>query len=131
MSYRLTENPRMVLRVADGVWIPDDARNGDYAEYTRWLAAGNVPEPYVPPPPAVPAAVSAFQARASLHLAGLLPTVEAMIADAGTPTVVRLAWEYGTEVRRDSPTVAAMATALGWTEAQLDALFIDALGIEA
>jgi hypothetical protein len=33
------------MRVADNAFIPFDPANTDYAEYLRWLAEGNTPEP--------------------------------------------------------------------------------------
>ena len=38
-----------ILRKSDGACIPEDPANSDYAAYLDWLAAGNVPDPYVPP----------------------------------------------------------------------------------
>jgi hypothetical protein len=64
-------------------------------------------------------------------LAGLLPQVEAMMADPGTPMLARLAWQDAQEFRRTSPTVLAMAQALQLNDSQLDALFISAAAIEA
>lgn len=83
------------------------------------------------PDVAVPAAVSSFQARAALLRAGLLDDVEAIMADAATPREAVLAWEYATEFRRGSPTVAAIAGALDLTDEQLDDLFIEAATIVA
>lgn len=84
-----------------------------------------------PPEPFVPYAVSRFQARAALHLAGLLDQVEALMAAPEADMLARLAWQDAQEFRRHSPTVAAMGTALGLDDAQLDALFTTAAGIEA
>jgi hypothetical protein len=89
-----------------------------------------VPAP-PPEPPAVPQTISPFQARAALLGAGLLDTVEAMLAHPDTPRTHRIAWEFATEIRRASPLVVALAGALGLDEATLDALFIAAAGIEA
>lgn len=93
------------------------------------LPAGTPIGPYAPPPPAVPQSVSRFQARAALFDAGLLAQVEDMMADA--PMLAKLAWTDAQEFRRTSPTVAAMAQALGLDEAALDALFFAAAAIEA
>ena len=38
------DNPRMILRKADGAFIPLKDGNSDYAEYLKWIAAGNTPE---------------------------------------------------------------------------------------
>lgn len=44
MSYKLTKTA-MVIRMADGAWIPPHADNVDYQRYQAWLAAGNTPTP--------------------------------------------------------------------------------------
>ncbi|MEJ7932589.1 hypothetical protein WG922_21645 [Ramlibacter sp. AN1015] len=77
----------------------------------------------------VPQVVSKFQAKAALHAAGLLASVETLMA--GADAVTRLAWTEAQEFRRQSPTVAAMGAALGLDDAALDALFTTAAGIEA
>lgn len=74
----------------------------------------------------VPQTVSRFQARAALHLAGLLEQVEAVIADPATPVLAKLAWQDAQEFKRTSPTIAAMSAGLGLTEQQLDELFTQA-----
>lgn len=93
------------------------------------------PEEIAKMPPALPApipqSVTRFQARAALHLAGLLEQVEAMIADPATPVLAKLAWQDAQEFKRTSPTIAAMSAALGLTEQQLDDLFTTAAGIDA
>lgn len=82
-------------------------------------------------PPSVPQSVTRFQARAAIHLAGLLEQVEALMAHPDTPMLAKLAWQDAQEFKRTSPTVLAMAGALGLTEAQIDDLFTTASGIEA
>jgi hypothetical protein len=88
-------------------------------------------DPPPPTPPGPPQVVSRFQARAALHLAGLLDDVNAMMADPATPMLARLAWQDAQEFRRQSPTVLAMAAELNLTDAQIDQLFITAAAIEA
>ncbi len=83
------------------------------------------------PVPSVPQVVSRFQARAALHLAGLLDDVEAMMALPETPVLAKLAWADAQEFERGSPTIAALAGQIGLTEAQIDQLFMDAAGIKA
>ena len=34
-----------LIRLSDGAGIPPDPANTDYAEYLRWLEAGNTPIP--------------------------------------------------------------------------------------
>lgn len=47
--YKLTGHG-VILRLSDSASIPADPANTDYAEYLRWVAAGNTPEPADPPP---------------------------------------------------------------------------------
>ncbi len=84
---------------------------------------------YNPGAPVIPAEVSRFQARAALHIAGLLPSIEAALAAADP--LAQIAWADAQVFRRDSPTIAALAAAIGMTEAQIDALFIQAAQIQA
>lgn len=80
-------------------------------------------------PVEVPQVVSRFQARAILHIDGHLTTVEALIS--GADVLTQLAWQDAQEFRRTSPSILAIASALGWTDAYLDDLFIRASVIEA
>ena len=66
-------------------------------------------------------AVSRFQAMASLLDAGLLSQVNTALADAGP--LAQLAWAEATEFRRNSPTIAGLASGLGLTDTQVDDLF--------
>ena len=79
-------------------------------------------------PPVVPEAITMRQARLALLAADLLDSVDAAISSLPSPQreAARIEWEYATEVRRDSPTMALIGAALGLTEEQIDALFIDA-----
>jgi len=73
--------------------------------------------------------VSRFQARAALHLGGLLDQAEAAVAEADP--IAQIAWRDAQEWRRDSPTIAAIATALGLADEQIDDLFRAAAQITA
>lgn len=84
-----------------------------------------------PPPSAVPQSVTRFQARAALSRAGLFTTVNTAMVAFPIGDERRLAWEDAQEFRRTSPTMLQMAAALGLSDAQLDALFTTAAGIEA
>lgn len=123
--------PTGVLRTADGAVIPSDVSNKDYAAYLDWKGKGNTPLPLPVLPPAIPYAVSPFQAQAALDEIGKLAQVEALMTDPATPKKTKMAWNKATEFRRTSPTVLAMAQAIGLTSAQLDDLFIRAAQIEA
>jgi hypothetical protein len=73
--------------------------------------------------------VSRFQARAAMHLAGLLTAVESVVIAADPLT--QIAWADATEFRRTSPTIATIAAALNLTDAALDDLFRSAAQITA
>lgn len=75
--------------------------------------------------------VTPFQAKAALLDAGLLDDIETLMADPATDRTVVLAWNNVTEFRRLSPMVAGIASALGWTDERLDALFEAAAQISA
>lgn len=100
----------------------------DEAEFLALLDGADLSQPVVVP---VPEAVTRFQARAALAQAGLLDSVNAMMDQPDTPVIVKLAWADALEFRRHSPTVLALADALGLNASQLDALFIAAAQIEA
>ncbi len=124
--------PAGVTRLADGVQI----KRGDPAwpDYLAWLASGGVPEaiPTTIPPIStdpVPLSVTRFQARAALHLAGLLDDAEAAIAQAHP--LSRIAWEHANVYQRDSPTVISISQQLGLSEAEIDDLFKTAASITA
>lgn len=51
MTYTLTQYS-YIIRDIDGACVPDDPANTDWKAYQQWLAEGNTPSPYVPPPPA-------------------------------------------------------------------------------
>lgn len=80
--------------------------------------------PKPPRRPLVPKVVTMRQARLALLQADLLDDVEAAIAAADQAT--RIEWEYASTVERNNALVASLTAALGWTEAQVDELFIAA-----
>ena len=82
---------------------------------------------YVPAVVAVPEVVTMRRARLALLGAGLLAQVNTAVANmpGAEGDAARIEWEYAQEVRRDSPLVAALSAAFGWTSAQLDDLFTE------
>lgn len=115
-------NNQMALLAAD---LGTDAPQ--YQALMNQVAATYVAPP--PPVPQVPQAVTMRQARLALDAAGLLDGVEAAIAAIANPAQRRKAqieWEFAADVQRNHGLVPTMATALGMTEAQIDALFMQA-----
>lgn len=90
-----------------------------------WTVRAKTPEELAVP---VPLVVTMRQARLALLAAGLMDDAEAALDALPSPQkeAARIEWEYATEVRRDWPFVALVATALGLTPEQVDALFIAA-----
>lgn len=122
-------------RLKAGAIVP--VANELYADVEAWLAEGNVLAefsgyPEIPPQEIeVPERVSRMQAEMQLHRAVLLGQVDMIMQDPATDPEIVIAWQAATEVRRNSPTVAQLASRLGLTDAELDDLFIDAVKIEA
>lgn len=87
--------------------------------------------PEDPPVAGVPQTVTRFQARAALARAGLFTIVNNAMKAFPEDDERRLAWEDAQDFRRTSPTMLGMAASLGLTDADLDALFVTAAGIDA
>lgn len=121
-----------VLQGLDAVQVPENA-----IPLVGWVysltgfADPNPPPPPVVEPVQVPQEVSAFQALAALHISGRLAEVETYMAHPDTPVVTKLAWQRAQVFRRNSPTVAALATMLGLNSTQIDDLFTLASNIAA
>ncbi|MCB8748115.1 hypothetical protein LHU53_14495 [Rhodoferax sp. U2-2l] len=92
----------------------------DEADYEAHLATADLDPPVV----VVPQSVTIRQGCQALEAAGLLADVEAAIAAA--PRYVQIDWERATSIDRAWPTLAVLQAALGLTDAQIDALFIEA-----
>lgn len=72
----------------------------------------------------VPQIITPRQCRLLLLHQGQLASVNAMIAKQDEAT--RITWEYAIEFHRDDPLLNALAASMGWTDAELDAFFIEA-----
>ncbi|WP_268630696.1 hypothetical protein, partial [Escherichia coli] len=86
------------------------------SENGEWVAA----------PVAAPSSVTALQGLLALNQAGQLAAVDAMFKAEDTPLVHRLAFEPATDWERTNTTVIYMKDRMGWTDAYVDQLFIDA-----
>ncbi|WP_395055181.1 hypothetical protein [Polaromonas sp.] len=123
MTYKFTDASQLVVTDGKGwsglVTVP---------EVAAWISAGNTPAPATPVATPKPLAVTMRQARLALLRAGLLTKVnDAVTAMPGVEgAAARIEWEYSQEVQRDKALVKALVPVLGLTDAQLDALFLDA-----
>jgi hypothetical protein len=127
--YKLTNNPNEVIRIADNATIPLPANESEGWKYEAWLAEGNTPEPYVAPVPGIPKIVTRRQAKQALILNGLIGGVQPAIDAITDPTqraLMQSEWDDSQEFFRDRPQLIMLARALGLTDAQLDALFVQA-----
>ena len=113
--------------IESGIFVNPDTN----VEYLEWLAEGNTPDPYIPPPPSIPSSVTRFQALATLAAGGYLDTVHAYIDTLPRSNITRLAFENAGDWERTSPTVNALATMLGLTDTEVDELFIAADQVSA
>lgn len=144
-KYRLTDTD-VVVRNADNAWIPNDPANRDRQDYQSWLAAGGVPDPYVPPPPPVPEIISDRQFFQQLAVQGVITQAEALAAvKTGTiPTALQnlisalpADQQFGatmivsgaTTFNRSHALTIAIGQAYGWTAAQMDALWMAAAAL--
>lgn len=75
-------------------------------------------------PNTVPQVVTRRQALLALLAAGKLDQVEAVVA--GSPREAQIAWEAAGTFERNSPLIAALAPQVGFTDADVDNLFIEA-----
>lgn len=93
-----------------------------------WLWDGESLTQPPAPPVQVPQFVTMRQARLALLGAGLLDDVDAAINGLPSPQkeAARIEWEYSQEVQRHNGFVSVLAPMLGLTEAQTDALFVQA-----
>lgn len=135
------KNPRFANETS-AVLLDDEDGNSIYVDQGPLLEAALTGEfgaimPYVPPPAPDPLEVeragmvaSRFQAKAALYQAGLLASVEALLAGSAS-FLHKLAWEEAQEFRRDSPTIAHLAVELGLDDLAIDELFRLAMAIRA
>lgn len=88
-AYKLTATEDTVIRTADNAYIPNDSGNRDYIEYQKWIVAGGVPDPYVPPdpPPAFTVLPYCAAAAYNIQIVDDIPSIGGSFNIAG---VVRL-----------------------------------------
>lgn len=127
MRFAIIENGIVAnIAVADGPladnWIeaPDEAQIGGAYDGTF--------HPAPPPVPVVPQVITPRQARLALLRAGLLASVDSALTSLPEPqkSAAQVEWEYATKVERNSALVNQLGAALGLSQEQIDALFIQA-----
>jgi hypothetical protein len=101
------------------VWLP--------ARYTDTQCASHVKSSeFASNPTSCPAYVEMGQARCVLALSGQLAAVQALMAQLPEGHFTRIMWEFSPRIARYSAYMTQMQAALGWTDLQIDALFIAA-----
>jgi hypothetical protein len=139
-GYQLTIGDS-VIRIDDGATIPPDPANRDRVEYEAWLAAGGVPDPYVPPPAPVPGSISDRQFFQQLAVVDTITQADALAAvkvgtipsalqgfvDAITDPAEKFAANMllagATVFERNHPLTDAIGAAQGMTSNQVDDFF--------
>jgi len=130
MNYKYVDNTNTVVAKIDDDGISRvsflaDAEGPYQDVYHAWLEAGNVTEPYVPPPPPVPFQVPMWAVRTVLQNDGLFDQAQALINET-SDVALKNVWEYGNFADRNSRAINVLAIELGLTDAQVDQMFIDA-----
>jgi hypothetical protein len=90
--------------------------NSSYArDYAAWLAAGNTPDPYIPPPPPV-RYKSKYTIVTDVINLGKLPGVSAVLDSS---LELRSLWDAAQEIDVDDPRIAGVLLAGGLTEEEI------------
>ena len=134
--------PTTVQRLSDNAFIPFDGGNRDYQEYLEWLAEGNEPEPYVPPPPPVPQSITRRQCAIELRERSLITLQEALTMTKYGDVPAMIAQVFSTMSETDriiaetdfaadtylrtNPLLNQLMTSSGASEEEIDQFFRDA-----
>ena len=125
MKYYIQSESGSVGIEGENISIPADPANTDWQAYQAWLAEGNTPNPYVPPPPAIPQQVPMWAVRTVLQNDGLFDQAQTLINET-SDNALKNVWEYGNFADRNSRAINVLAIELGLIEEQVDQMFIDA-----
>jgi hypothetical protein len=96
----------------------------------RWQADAELK--YWPVPIPVPEEIWTWRLRIAVKFAGLKDAVDSLLEQLpdSEGEIAREVWSGGGKIRRDSPMVAQLATALGLSSGDVDDLFIQAAQID-
>ena len=105
-------------------FLSPDPSSADWNTYLSWVSAGNTPTVIVAQQ-GVPDSISNYQARAILIQTGQFGQVDSAVRASLNPQGIS-AWDYANFFYRNSPFIGMMQAVLKLTDAQVDALFIQA-----
>lgn len=111
-----TTNESAAILAANG-WFISDTDN-----FEEWFALKKI----------CPASITPRQARQALILQGITDEMISSAFDSlPSPTreLAKVEWEYSLAIQRDRQLTNAVSTLLGWTQFQLDQLFVYAGGL--
>lgn len=80
------------------------------------------------PPQVVPQTAPMWAVRTILQNGGMFEQAEAIVASSADNALKNI-WEYGNYALRQSPSIVSLGAALGLSNEQIDAMFIDANNI--
>lgn len=119
-TFKDTNNQLHIIDEAFTHLLPDGCIEITQEEADAIHLANN-PPPTIEQIRAVMKPLSPAQVRLVLNQFGLLTQVESAIASGGQE--LKIEWEFRTEFKRDNALLTSMATSLGLTDEQLDAMF--------
>jgi hypothetical protein len=122
VTYTARNGTNAVTQDWDGTIIgPED--EAQWADYLQWVADGGVVSP-APYQYEGPYSVALWQMRSALSDAGEFDKVNSDI-QSSTNQKLKDFWEYGNTIERYSDVSTQLQVVLGYTNNQMDQLFID------
>ena len=124
-----------IMRTRDGACIPPDPANRDYQEAMAAVAAGDTITAYSAPPPSTNPndyPLRPDQFFAMLDIAGLTNAVNTAIAaipDATQRAIAKAKLNHTLIFERSNPLFNSLKGAVGMTDAQIDAMWMQAKDI--
>lgn len=114
-TYKYLSSDVVAVIDDDGISRMSGLASAVVPEGTEILPADPIPVTYQP--------LTAWQIRKVLNAHGLREQVEAAVAQSDQNT--KDAWEFASSYERDNEILIGLATALGLTSEQLDAMFVE------